>query len=114
MGGGLVVGGYAGDGAMVIAHEHVLNRDERADRQDSADASAPLADGCLSAAIKEMSMRTAKASQLFHPAAAHTDGDSIVYFRRSDVVVTGDIFSMTSYPVIDPKTAEVSTAFSMD
>src|SRR5262249_10251679 len=39
--------------------------------------------------------------ELSHPGAAGTDGDSIVYFRRSDVVVTGDIFSMTSYPVID-------------
>ncbi len=32
---------------------------------------------------------------------AHTDGDSLVYFRRSDVVVAGDLFVTTSYPVID-------------
>jgi len=32
---------------------------------------------------------------------AHTDGDSLVVFRRSDVVVTGDIFVTTSYPFID-------------
>jgi cyclase len=38
---------------------------------------------------------------LEHVAAAHTDGDSIVFFRRSDVVSTGDIFDMTRYPVID-------------
>jgi cyclase len=36
-----------------------------------------------------------------HGVAAHTDGDSIVFFRRSDVVSTGDIFDMTRYPVID-------------
>jgi cyclase len=36
-----------------------------------------------------------------HAASAHTDGDSIVFFRRSDVVSTGDIFDMTRYPVID-------------
>jgi len=42
-----------------------------------------------------------EAVQLFHPKAAHTDGDSIVFFRRSDVVSTGDIFSTTSYPIID-------------
>jgi len=36
-----------------------------------------------------------------HPKAAHTDGDSIVFFRRSDVISTGDIFSTTGYPVID-------------
>ena len=36
-----------------------------------------------------------------HEPAAHTDGDSIVFFRRSDVVATGEIFSTTGYPVID-------------
>jgi len=33
--------------------------------------------------------------------AAHSDADSLIFFRRSDVVVTGDIFDMTGYPVID-------------
>jgi glyoxylase-like metal-dependent hydrolase (beta-lactamase superfamily II) len=32
---------------------------------------------------------------------AHTDGDTIVYFRNSDVVVAGDAFLTTTYPVID-------------
>jgi len=36
-----------------------------------------------------------------HVPAAHTDGDSIVVFRKSDVVATGDIFRTDSYPVID-------------
>jgi glyoxylase-like metal-dependent hydrolase (beta-lactamase superfamily II) len=39
--------------------------------------------------------------QLFHDPAAHTDGDSMVYFRYSDVIAAGDILSTTSYPVID-------------
>jgi len=34
-----------------------------------------------------------------------TDGDSIVHFRRSDVTVTGAIFSTTSYPRIDTRNA---------
>src|SRR4029453_10945901 len=33
--------------------------------------------------------------------AAHTDGDSIVFFRRSDVVVAGDILDTTRFPLID-------------
>jgi len=33
--------------------------------------------------------------------AAHSDGDSIVFFRRSDVLVTGEVFDMTRFPVID-------------
>jgi len=39
-----------------------------------------------------------------HAPAAHSDGDSIVFFRRSDVVSMGDIFVMNQYPVIDEKT----------
>ena len=33
--------------------------------------------------------------------AAHTDSDSVVFFRRSDVIVTGDILDITRFPVID-------------
>ena len=33
--------------------------------------------------------------------AAHSDGDAMVFFRRSDVLVTGDIFDTTRFPVID-------------
>ena len=40
---------------------------------------------------------------LNHLPAAHTDGGTIVYFRRSDVIVTGDVFMTTTYPVIDTK-----------
>ena len=39
--------------------------------------------------------------QIFHPPSAHTDGDAIVFFRQSDVIVTGDVFDMTRFPVID-------------
>jgi cyclase len=39
--------------------------------------------------------------QVFAEKAAHTDGDSIVFFRGSNVVAVGDIFLTTGYPVID-------------
>ena len=32
---------------------------------------------------------------------AHTDGDSFVYFRGSDVLHTGDVFRTSMYPIID-------------
>jgi glyoxylase-like metal-dependent hydrolase (beta-lactamase superfamily II) len=38
---------------------------------------------------------------MYHVPDAHTDGDSIVFFRHSDVVATGDIFRTDSFPVID-------------
>jgi len=42
------------------------------------------------------------AIQIFHQPAT-TDGDSIVLFRRADVIATGDIFDPTEYPIIDLK-----------
>ena len=39
--------------------------------------------------------------EVLHQPAAHTDGDSVVFFRRSDVVVAGDILDTTRFPVID-------------
>jgi len=38
---------------------------------------------------------------LYYEPNANTDGDSIVYFRHSEVISAGNIFSTVSYPVID-------------
>jgi glyoxylase-like metal-dependent hydrolase (beta-lactamase superfamily II) len=42
-----------------------------------------------------------EAVQIFSEAPAHSDGDSIVFFRGSNVIVAGEIFSTAGYPVID-------------
>jgi glyoxylase-like metal-dependent hydrolase (beta-lactamase superfamily II) len=42
-----------------------------------------------------------EAVQLVHIDAAHSDGDSIVFFRRSDVISTGAIFDASGYPRFD-------------
>ncbi len=39
--------------------------------------------------------------EILHQPSAHTDGDSIVFFRRSDVVAAGDVLDTTRFPVID-------------
>ena len=39
-----------------------------------------------------------EAVEIFPQPNATTDGDSIVHFRRADVIVTGDIFTTTEYP----------------
>ncbi len=39
--------------------------------------------------------------EVLHMPAAHTDGDSVVFFRRSDVVVAGDVLDLTRFPVVD-------------
>src|SRR4051812_4636705 len=40
---------------------------------------------------------------IYHDDGAHTDSGSMVMFRRSDVIVAGDAFLTTTYPVIDAK-----------
>jgi glyoxylase-like metal-dependent hydrolase (beta-lactamase superfamily II) len=42
-----------------------------------------------------------EAVRLLHVPEAHSDGDSIVFFRRSDVVSTGDIYNTDRYPKFD-------------
>ncbi len=39
--------------------------------------------------------------QMIHQPAAHSDGDSIVFFRRADVIATGEIFDLSRFPFID-------------
>jgi glyoxylase-like metal-dependent hydrolase (beta-lactamase superfamily II) len=39
--------------------------------------------------------------EILHQPAAHTDGDVLVFFRRSDVVVAGDVLDTNRFPVID-------------
>src|SRR5258708_31914753 len=42
-----------------------------------------------------------EAIQIFPEGPAHTDGDSLVFFRGSNVISAGDLLSTTGYPVID-------------
>lgn len=42
-----------------------------------------------------------EAIRLLHVPAAHTDGDTVVFFRRSDVISAGDIFNTDRYPPFD-------------
>ena len=41
---------------------------------------------------------------IYHAPAAHTDGDSLVHFRSSDVIAVGDVFNPDRYPIIDRAT----------
>ena len=38
---------------------------------------------------------------MYHTPAAHTDADSVVFFRRSDVISTGPLYTPGRYPQID-------------
>jgi cyclase len=89
----------AAEGAQILAHDNVLLR-----------MSDPKRTPAIPTAAWPTSTFTGTDKKLFfngegvhiiHEPAAHTDGDSIVFFRRSDVISTGDLFTTTSYPVID-------------
>jgi cyclase len=93
-------GGNQGSGAMVVAHEAVLGAVSAPSGKQAAVPEGAWPTDTYAGESKEVFF-DGEAIQLFHPPAAHTDGDSMMFFRRSDVIVTGDIFSTTSYPVID-------------
>jgi cyclase len=100
--GGNVAGNIsdAAEGAAIYAHDNVLKTmSTRRGNQAPAPQGAWPTDTYFTE-NKELFFN-GEALQLFHPKAAHTDGDTIVFFRRSDVVLTGDIFSTTTYPIID-------------
>jgi glyoxylase-like metal-dependent hydrolase (beta-lactamase superfamily II) len=102
--GGNVVGDIAdaGEGAAIIAHEAVLTRMSTADgNQPAMPADDWPTQTFLGDDMKLSHSFNGEAVIITHLPAAHTDGDSIVYFRGSDVVSTGDIFTTTGYPFID-------------
>src|SRR5271156_3327842 len=90
----------AGQGAQIIAHENVLNRMSAPTGQKAAAPSGAWPTDTYVSGQKEVFFNEEPVVARWQP-AAHTDGDSLVVFRRSDVVATGDIFSTLSYPVID-------------
>ena len=84
-----------GNPAAIVSHENVLARMTVANRP-----------------VTEMPLNTffeagrdfyfnGEAIFLHHVPNAHSDGDVVVYFRGSDVLVAGDLFVTTQYPVID-------------
>jgi cyclase len=85
----------------IVAFENVLARMSAPKGDDSTSEGAWPSD-TYSITRKNIFFNN-DAIQVYHQPAAHTDGDSIVVFRRADVVSTGDIFTTTNYPVIDLK-----------
>jgi len=91
-----------GGPAEILAHENVLTRmSAPAGKQTQAQIpSAAWPTDTYFPDEKDIFFN-GEAVMLYHEPMAHTDGDSIVFFRRSDVVVAGDVFVTTSYPYID-------------
>ena len=94
------IGSSAQQGATVLAHQAVLDRMSAPTGSQPAMPSAAWPTDTYNGEEKELFFN-GEAIQMFHEPAAHTDGDTIVFFRRSDVVSTGDLFVTTSYPIVD-------------
>jgi len=102
------VGGFGaavtavGRGASIVAHENVLNRMSSASgKTPAAPAVAQPTDTYFDELHKLPEYVNGEAVIVYHAPAATTDGDSIVFFRHSEVISAGSLYSTVSYPVIE-------------
>ena len=86
-------------GAAIIAHESVLRRMTEA--KPALPFPALPTETYFTDIYKLSSHFNGEGIQLIHMPAAHTDGDSMVWFRGSDAISTGDVFSTETYPIIE-------------
>jgi glyoxylase-like metal-dependent hydrolase (beta-lactamase superfamily II) len=84
-------------GMTILAHENVLNRLTRA---PDAVPRGMLPTSEYFEPTKDFSFN-GEPIVVHHMPNAHSDGDSIVFFRSSDVISTGDVFTPDRYPAID-------------
>ncbi|HVZ23176.1 MAG TPA: MBL fold metallo-hydrolase [Vicinamibacterales bacterium] len=97
IGGGPGLGQFVGivkESATVYSHENVLERMSAAKAPTAALPTESYPDD-----FKQYF--NGEGIHLIHQPAAHSDGDTIVHFRGSDVIAAGDILSTVTYPVFD-------------
>ena len=102
--GGNVAGNIAdaAEGAAILAHENVQVRmTTPSSGEGVAPPDAQPTDTYYTDSMKLSHFFNGEGIELIHQPSAHSDGDSLVWFRGSDVIAAGDIFLTTTYPVID-------------
>jgi glyoxylase-like metal-dependent hydrolase (beta-lactamase superfamily II) len=104
-GGAAGFGGAArdlGDSATIVAHEGVLGAmSAPAGTAAAAPEAAWPVDTFFDEFHKLSEYVNGEPVVLYHAKAANTDGDSFVFFRHSEVISAGNLFSTVSYPLID-------------
>jgi glyoxylase-like metal-dependent hydrolase (beta-lactamase superfamily II) len=91
----------AGNAAMAKLGAVIISHDNMRTRMAAAQSTAPA--GTLPVVTYRDSLTlhfNGEEIFIYHPGPAHTDGDSIVYFRRANAVHVGDIPSSLRYPNI--------------
>jgi cyclase len=92
----------ASEGAAILAHEKVLNRmTQPGPGGQPVPFDAQPTDTYYTDGMKLSHFFNGEGVQLLHQPAAHSDGDTVVVFRASDVIAAGDVYLTTTYPVID-------------
>jgi cyclase len=86
--------------ARVIAHLNVMDRMVTPPAGQPAVPPALWPNDTYSTPYKDLFFN-GEAVFITHVPHAHTDGDSIVFFRKSDVLAVGDLFTPDVYPFID-------------
>jgi cyclase len=89
-------------GAIVFANENLLNRMSAPTGETPLEPFALWPTSTFFTRTKTISFND-EAIEMLHPPAAHTDGDVMAFFRKSDVVATGDIINTLQYPFFDRK-----------
>ncbi len=93
---------YVGLGATIIAQQNVQTRmSAPTGKVAPTDSQGWPTDTYLEG--RRRKYYNDEAIEILWAPHASTDGDSFVHFRRSDVIVTGDLFDTTRYPFIDVK-----------
>jgi cyclase len=91
-------GADAGSAAlMILAHDRVQ---QRMNDQKAPDLAIPTGTYSSEKFTLHRFLNN-QAIQIFHMPNAITDGDSAVFFRRSDVIAAGDVYNSDLYPPID-------------
>lgn len=91
------------DGATIIGHENIL-KVMSAPKDGSSDdrfRAAPGARPTETFTDRKTIHFNGEDIDIIHVPAAHSTGDSIVFFHGSNVISAGDIFAITRYPVVD-------------
>jgi glyoxylase-like metal-dependent hydrolase (beta-lactamase superfamily II) len=91
---------FLGGGASILSVEQVLTRMSGPSGKPSPFPIEAWPTETFNQARKYMYLN-GEGIEVFHQPAAHSDGDALVFFRRSDVVMAGEVFDTRRFPVID-------------
>jgi glyoxylase-like metal-dependent hydrolase (beta-lactamase superfamily II) len=94
-----------GEGVLIVAHDNVRRRMSTEQFNELFGSKTPPAPA---PALPVVTFSDAATFHLngddiaaFHVAPAHTDGDSVVHFRKANVIHMGDLFFNGNYPFVD-------------